>query len=62
MKTTVALGWIEMLLGSAWAIAAASHALDERHTIHGVLLSFGLGLAVAALGLGTAIGGRTPAT
>jgi hypothetical protein len=62
MKTTLALGWVEMVLGAAWAIASMLHILDSRHTFGGILIHLGLGLAVIALGAGTTVGGREKPT
>jgi hypothetical protein len=62
MKTTMALGWVEILLGTAWAGSAVLDLLDSQHTFGGVLVHFGLGLAIVALGIGTSIGGRATPT
>lgn len=62
MKTTLALGWVEMVLGAAWSVASALQLLDSHHTFGGVLIHLGLGLAIVALGAGTTIGGREKPT
>lgn len=62
MKTTLALGWVEIVLGTAWAVSAALQILSGHSTLGGVLVSFGLGLSVVALGIGTTIGGRASPT